>query len=291
MRNVVILLCFNDDEVSVEYLKRIVSYQIIHKIVVVDNGSNPNKRNNLKRRIDEINSSKIIFIENEINAGYAVGNNIGINYAINNLNPDTIVVSNTDVIYTESSMEECLKFLYSSDDIGIISPRMLNPQGEMSLSAWKLPSFCQLLWNSSFALKKLYNPQAYTKLNEPFSEVDVLPGSLLIAKSAVWKAVNGFDEDTFLYGEESLLAYKVKEHGFKNYLLNNCSYVHNHSTIINQNIKSYFKKMKLLYEANCVYNRKCLRTNTVQNIIYFVLFYLNTGIMSLYQYIRKIFHK
>ena len=115
----------------------------------------------------------------------------------------------------------------------------------------------------------------------------MLPGSLLIGKAETWKRVNGFDEETFLYGEESLLAYKVLAIGKNNYLLNNVEYIHRHSTIINKNIKSYRKKMKMLCDANLIYNRKCLHVNSVKNELYKAVFKANVFLMAFIKKVKK----
>lgn len=285
--NVLIILCYNDDDVSVKYIKQIVNYSTIDKIVVVDNGSKNEKIKKLRNELDKIQSQKITLIQNRENVGYAKGNNIGIRYAINQWNPDCIAISNTDVEYTDDVMAYALEFLDKTPDAGIVSPKMVLPNGEEGLVAWKLPKYWMTLWNACDILKKIYNPQKYKKIVGDTYKVDVLPGSLLIGKAETWKKVDGFDEETFLYGEESLLAYKVLSIGKSNYLLNNVEYLHQHSTIINKNIKSYKKKMKMLCDANLVYNRKCLHTSSVKNELYKAVFSVNVFLMTFIKKIKK----
>lgn len=286
-KNAIVILCYNDCDTSIEYIKRIIKYDSIHYFIVIDNGSLQQKRKCLEHRLKKINSEKVIYIKNDKNVGYARGNNIGIRYAISKLEADNIIVSNTDVIYSEKTLIECINFLNKHESVGLVSPTMVTPDGKKCMPAWKLPNYMQLLWNSLFVLKKIYNPQEYKNLSGKSSKVDVLPGSLLIGKAKVWAAVGGFDEDTFLYGEESLLAYKIMKKGYSNYLLNNVSYVHAHSTIINNNVKSFYKKMKYLYEANKIFNQKCIRTNILQDIFYFISSYINIGLMYIYQLLKR----
>lgn len=285
MKNVLIVLCYNDDSLSVKYLSRVAYFDSIDRIVVIDNGSSKDIFLNLKRSIDELKNKKIVLIRNEENLGYAKGNNIGIRYAIENFMPDNIIVSNTDIEYEESVIVEATSFLESVDNVGIISPKMVTPDGKRCLSAWKLPTYLQMLWNSNFVLKKMYNPQEYKKLVGYASEVDVLPGSFLIGKTDTWIKAKGFDEDTFLYGEESLLAYKVKKCGMQNFIINDLIYVHNHSSIINKNVKSFSQKMYLLLDANMVYLRKCLNINCFQEIVYKLSFRFNLFFMII---LRKV---
>lgn len=286
--NVIVLLCYNDDKVSVNYIKGIINYDVIDVILVIDNGSSKDKVHNLENELNKINSKKILFIKNENNLGYAKGNNTGIDYALKNLHPNNIIVSNTDVEYSEETMKYAIDYLNKHDNCDMVSPKMVLPNGNDGLIAWKLPKYWMTLWNACFLLKKFYNPQKYIEFPNDVCKVDVLPGSLLIAKADAWKTVGGFDEDTFLYGEESLLAYKLRENGKNTFVLTNVSYVHNHSTIINENVKSINSKMKLLLDANLIYNKKCLNTGVIRNFLYYFVFYLNLILMSLVYSIKKI---
>ena len=36
--NVIVLLCYNDDKVSVNYIKGIINYDVLDVILVIDNG-------------------------------------------------------------------------------------------------------------------------------------------------------------------------------------------------------------------------------------------------------------
>ena len=62
--NVIVLLCYNDDKVSVNYIKGIINYDVLDVILVIDNGSSNDKVHNLENELNKINSKKIIFINN-----------------------------------------------------------------------------------------------------------------------------------------------------------------------------------------------------------------------------------
>lgn len=289
MRNVIIVLCYNDNSVALKYLQKIVKFKSIDKIIVVDNASKVEIFETLKFGIAEFNKSrKIDIISNKKNYGYAIGNNRGIKYAYEKYHPQYITISNTDIEYEDSVLEAVLGFCDNKKNVGMVSPTMCTPNDGNTLTAWKLPSFPMAMWNANFALKKLYNPQGYSDnyFNREYSNVDVLPGSFFTCPAKILIAVNGFDEDTFLYGEESLLAYKLIKYGCVNYLLNNEKYMHYHSMIINKNI-DYSKKFELLYEANSIYNKKCLNTGFLRNTLYRWWYCIGKKIFMLYTYGRK----
>lgn len=70
-----------------------------YKIVVVDNGSKNKSYEILKSEF--ANNKKVIIIRNEINLGFAKGNNIGIAYARENLKCNFVFCINNDTVFTD----------------------------------------------------------------------------------------------------------------------------------------------------------------------------------------------
>ena len=102
--------------------------------------------------------------------------------------------------------------------------------------------------------------------------MDVLPGSMFAFKTDNFIQLGGFDEHTFLYYEENILAYKLKNEGFTNYLINSCSYDHMHSVSINKSIDSVKKRFKLAFQSRLWYCKECLHANTMQIMLLYVFY-------------------
>ena len=49
--------------------------------------------------------------------------------------------------------------------------------------------------------------------------VDVFPGTAFLIRKNIFEKTGGFDENLFLFFEESDLAQKIKKMGFKNYIV------------------------------------------------------------------------
>ena len=58
-----------------------------------------------------------------------------------------------------------------------------------------------------------------------------------------------YDEKIFLFFEESTLGIRLKKMGYKSKLLLETSYIHEHSVSINKNLKSEWKKRKLMLKS------------------------------------------
>lgn len=90
-----------------------------------------------------------------------------------------------------------------------------------------------ILFYLSPILRKFHTKQqGKTKL-----KVDVV-SSLFVIRTEILKSVGYFDERTFLYGEENILALKLKRIGLNNYILLNDKFSHVHGEVINKKFSS-----------------------------------------------------
>ena len=85
--------------------------------------------------------------------------------------------------------------------------------------------------------------------------VEVVPGSFLAIKAKVLKDIAYYDENTFLYCEESILATKLKNKGYKSGIITSFSYKHMHSVSINKTFKKV-DTVKIFYDSKLYYNKK-----------------------------------
>jgi GT2 family glycosyltransferase len=82
-------------------------------------------------RVDEIaniqSNRRMILIKNEKNYGFAEGNNVGIRFAINTINPDFILLLNNDTVVRNDFLDELIKSSErnTNEKIGIWSPKLM----------------------------------------------------------------------------------------------------------------------------------------------------------------------
>lgn len=268
MDMILIVLNYNDFGTTEEFLKRTRNFKIIDKIIIVDNCSTDDSFEKLSTYADE----NIDVIKTDENKGYANGNNYGIRYAVEKYNPKYFIISNPDVILNKEALRAIRDFYESHDEhVGIVSCKMVCNSGVRTRSAWKIPDFIDCILENLFVVRKVLNLRRTTYgeeyFNTKYSEVEVVPGSFFVIKSKVMEEIKLFDEDTFLYGEENILAYKLRNKGYTNYILNEYSYIHNHSISISKSIKSLGKKLDMAYEGRCIYLNKYLKINRIMSVI------------------------
>jgi N-acetylglucosaminyl-diphospho-decaprenol L-rhamnosyltransferase len=254
-----VILNYNDSETTKVLLDKIINYNDLHYIIVVDNKSTDDSFSVLEK----YKSEKIHVLLAEHNGGYGYGNNLGIKYAYEILASDYILIVNPDVCFSNECVRELRQVLINEDDCVIATPVPLKPNGDrQEVVTWKLPTANQEILSASVFLTRIlgskvtYNPEYFEK--KSYCSVDVVQGSMLMVDAPIMVKYGMYDEEFFLYGEEQVLAYKLKENGYKSIVLLNQFYVHNHSVSINKTYNSLVKTKQFLLNSKLLYLKKYL---------------------------------
>lgn len=254
MKNIAIVLNYNDVSRCINLAVKMSKFYCIDKIIIVDNCSNDNSMENLLK----IQNEDIIILKTVKNGGYAYGYNYGIRYAIDKLNADNIFICNSDIIIEEELIDYCTEFLKINTEYGIVSTTMLNSNGELEYGYWNFPSYLQLIKECFFFTRnKILIDKKILSKNEVL-DIDVVRGSFMCCRASCMELVKGFDENTFLYFEENILGKKMKKIGYKIGVLGGFSYVHNHINRAGFNangVKISLTSMLYYVYSYCEYNK------------------------------------
>ncbi|SYW15664.1 glycosyltransferase family 2 protein [Oenococcus oeni] len=250
-----VILNYNNCVETSKLLSSVIHFDSLYHIVIVDNKSTDSSFENLLKHRD----AKVSVISTKVNHGYGSGNNVGAKFLIDNFKVEYVMIANPDVSFDNSVVKRLTNFLESSNlKIGTIAPTMKNSSGKIVQSTWKLPTWFDDLINSSLLLKgalKMFEPRSQYKVpnDQKYRKVGVVTGSLFMIKSVVFKKVDFFDERTFLYDEENILAIKLKKSGYENIQILDCYFQHSKSTTISKEknlvdqYKYYFKSMMIYH--------------------------------------------
>ena len=244
-----VILNYNDADTTINLLSVLQNYDIIKHIVVVDNCSTDNSfavlSNSKTLKVDVIKSNK--------NGGYGYGNNYGINYLKNAYNPTHILIANPDIQIEEDVIRKMLEVFQQDERVAVVAPFMLNRYGEKEPgTAWKLPSKYSYIFSADLFIGHFLRPTHYIGLEQSkdiTKEVDCVAGSLLMVDTALMLKYGMYDENVFLFGEETTLGSKFKNAGLKTVLLLKESFLHLHGVSISRSISSQIKKRKLMLES------------------------------------------
>ena len=155
------------------------------------------------------NNKYLILIENEINYGFAEGNNIGIRYALKHLNTKYILLLNNDTVVDKDFLNILVKEGENVGKIGLLGPKIYyydNPNIIWSVGGkidWKLARGLHVGINEID--KGQYNKKKV---------FDYINGSALLIKKEVFEDIGFLDETFFLYFEETDLALRALEEGY-----------------------------------------------------------------------------
>lgn len=285
-----VVLNYNNATETVNFLHNVASISCIGSVQVVDNASSDDSADRINECLSDVGDSRFFFVQACDNGGYGKGNNLGVSSLLNHAPCKYILIANPDTQFDAQAVKSLVDFLDVNIDYGAVAPLMLKPSGEHCQSAWKLPNRLTLFLGSvRLLLPFLPDPFSYgvnyELINEPL-DVDVLPGSLFLIRAEAFERVGGFDEDTFLYGEENLLFAKLGNVGYKSAILPACTYVHAHGTTINREFSSVNKRYLMLLDSNTIYAKKILKVGPLYLFVYSLLFKIGALAFSLMLTIR-----
>ncbi len=266
---------YNDSTTVRDLVERVVSFEDISRVIVVDNDSDDGSFSVLKdlERIYE----KVDVIQSGKNGGYGYGNNCGIRYAVETYRPDAVLISNPDVIFDNDAVRQMKAVLDTYADAAAAAPVMKDCRGRYCRwTAWRLPrSGWGFLFMDAPLARYLLRRRYYYSIPHPeFQsriEVDAVAGALLMLRAADAARAGYYDEELFLYCEESVLAMKLKAIGRRSYLLTDISYTHHHSTTIQKSYQTFLQKVRLLWNSKETVLKKYYGFHGLRLIVFYIV--------------------
>ncbi|MFH0856856.1 MAG: glycosyltransferase family 2 protein [bacterium] len=156
------------------------------------------------------NFPEITIIRNDKNYGFDKGNNIGIKYALEK-GYEYIVLLNQDTAVDETWLRELVRAAESDKNIGGAQSLMMYHQDKEKVNSWG---------NQLHFLGFGFCGGNTEKLQEDFDcnirDIDYASCTSVIFKSCVLKEIGGgFDEEYFLYHEDTDISFRVRMAGYK----------------------------------------------------------------------------
>lgn len=225
-------------------------------IIVIDNFS-PN--DSVEKLKEKSSSDKFVFIESNQNNGYGAGNNIGLKYAFNEGYTHALILNN-DIVVTDSNLiSELLRVFKAEKNAAVVNPDVYSPDGYLFNRDAVRPSFFDYTIGLLSYKKKgrnVNNIDGYGYIYRP-------QGCCMMVDLNKMNEVDYFDENTFLYCEEPILAEKFLKKGYRCICNTSISVIHNHS----KTVKSTYDKEKIISinnESFAYYLRKYRKFNELK---------------------------
>lgn len=228
----IIVLNWNNSEDTISCISTLLKQNYIYfRIVLVDNDSTDDSLIKilafLKKSCqnylhlsesesyldEEIHTNKITVISATSNKGYAGGNNIGIEYALQSNDCKYIWVLNNDTEVESNSLSLLVSEMERDKEIGILGSKLVyyhNKNVIQGLGGKYLPwRFLTQHIASNHLITSKYDNDTISK------QIDYIIGAALFVKAEVFKTVGLLDEQYFLYFEELDICLRARKHNYK----------------------------------------------------------------------------
>jgi GT2 family glycosyltransferase len=162
-------------------------------------------------------SSWVTLVLAPVNGGFAYGNNLGVQHAYAAARPDYIYLLNPDTEVRRGATSSLVQFLEARPDVGIAGSSFEYLDGREWPIAFRFPTIWSEISEAlqigliARLLKKWVVARRMTQVTQP---TDWICGASMMIRPAVFAAIGGFDENYFLYFEETDFCYRALKAGF-----------------------------------------------------------------------------
>jgi len=160
---------------------------------------------------------------NDSSKGYGANLNTGrrlLHNAPECREPDYCLLLNDDVILESGAIASLERCLSTHEDVAIASPSLRTPEGLPLPSRARFPSvrgeIAEILILPASIQRRLCDRYSQPPGSHPDVSSHAWPvGAVLLVRSSALSTVGGFDESFFLYSEETDLAYRLRQAGWR----------------------------------------------------------------------------
>lgn len=206
----IVIVNYNGLDVILECLSSIYRHtkSIDFDVTVVDNCSKDSSPDFIARKFPQVR-----LLRQSRNWGFGIANNIGVRHS----QGDYLLFLNSDTCFTADILPQLVAKLECRPDVGIVGPKLLNPDGSFQLSiAHEIGIFGEFL--TLLKVKKLRNSPGWSVIANRYRNdrfVEIVVGAAMFMRRSLFTEVGGFDESFFMYFEESDLCKRVRDLGYK----------------------------------------------------------------------------
>ncbi|HUZ33518.1 MAG TPA: glycosyltransferase family 2 protein [Xanthobacteraceae bacterium] len=220
LRIKVVIVTYKCAQLTIECLRSVETERgaasLSIQAIVVDNASGDALQISQAVR-DNDWSSWVTLINAPINGGFAYGNNLGIAHAYLGGAPAYIYLLNPDTQVRSGAIAALVRFMETHPNVGISGSGFENPDGSEWPIAFRFPTLVsEIIAGMEFGplTRILQRWVVAREMPSVPQQTDWICGASMMIRPAVFAAIGGFDENYFLYFEETDLCYRARQSGF-----------------------------------------------------------------------------
>lgn len=206
----VILVNYNGAAVVLNCLRSLQQFSrsVATEIILVDNASEDGSPDQIAQEFPQIELIRLAQ-----NVGFGAGNNLGARQA----RGEFLFLLNTDTLLIEEVLPELIRLMQAHPEAGIIGPRLLNADRTLQLSIAReigIKGEFQTLRQLQKS-KHAHQQEAVFAQYQSLQAVDIVVGAAFLIRKSLFQQLGGFDQNFFMYFEESDLCQRARDAGWQ----------------------------------------------------------------------------
>ncbi|MCX6706060.1 MAG: glycosyltransferase family 2 protein, partial [Candidatus Woesebacteria bacterium] len=165
---------------------------------------------------------QVKFISNEVNNGFAAGNNQMINFSLGK----NILLLNSDIEVKSNGITNILNAVKEKSDRAIYSGRLYFPDGTLQDSCFMLPTACHAFEEYFLGKKGTYF--MFSSSGEKLEKVEGTVMACFLIPKKVINEIGILEEETFMYFEDIDYCRRAKEQNIPVYYVPEAEFIHYH---------------------------------------------------------------
>jgi len=280
----IVMINYNTFELTKNAINSILenTKDINYEIILIDNASPDGSG----EKLNNIFKDKIIFIQSDNNLGTSKAFNIGAKKS----NGKYVLWINTDILIHDNFIKILFDFMENNPKCGICGGNLLDFEGNPTHSykrylpnAKTIKKEKSLLYIKNFKRNNLKKSLEYNFTDKPL-EVGYVTGADMMIRASLFDEIGYFNEEIFMYAEESEFTFRVKQKGYSVYSVPNAKMLH----LEGASLGKKFNENRFRFSNNgiCVYLKSCYGDEEV-------LKYLNVCLKKYkkFKFLYKLFGK
>jgi GT2 family glycosyltransferase len=240
----IIIVSFNVKRLLEECLRSIYEYTkgISFEVIVIDNASQDGTALMIEEYFPHVK-----LLRSTDNLGFSKANNIG----IGNSNGRHILFLNPDTYISDDCFTGLVQYLDGNPNCGAIGPKiLLSDEKTIQYScARKLNTPMSAIFRVTH-LSRIWGDEYMSGWDHMDSrEVECLSGSCMMVRRSVLDKINAFDENQFMYQDDTDLCFRIRKSDYKIFYCSTSKIVH----LGGQSTKQINLKMRIEEEKAILY--------------------------------------
>ncbi len=219
----VVIVSYNTRDMTLQCLRalHIALNDMKAEIFVVDNASSDGSAEAIGRDFPNVN-----LLKNENNHGFGAANNQAIRLA----QGEFVLLLNSDAFPAQSAIDRLIECARNQPRGAVFGPRLLNEDGSLQHSCYRFPSPIKSIWENLLLASTFPNHPIFGDYrNWPHDaqrEVDFVIGACWLVRRTAIEEIGLFDEEFFLYSEETDWAKRFQKAGWKTFFVPEAEVTH-----------------------------------------------------------------